>query len=137
MTYKGALSQIARLTPNRAPGAQATQSQGRASCGRLDIARRRDASDPIQQRLHDTSGGIERVYGGQEASTPQEMQLVQAWRPAPDGSWTLGQGSAGRAARKWLGRARHFGIAEGGKRGRLAHLLVGLITGLSLEKRGQ
>jgi len=51
-----------------------------------------DASDPIQQRLHDTSGGIERVYGGQEASTPQEMQLVQAWRPAPDGSWTLGQG---------------------------------------------
>lgn len=47
--------------------------------------------DPVAQALH-RGGAAEHVFGGVESTRPHELQLVQAWRPSPDGTWTLGQG---------------------------------------------
>jgi len=50
-----------------------------------------DHSNVAQQMMH-SGGGHQHVYGGQMSSRPHEQQLVQAWRPSPDGTWQLGNG---------------------------------------------
>lgn len=51
-----------------------------------------DHNNLAQQMLHQKGGAEQRVYGGIENTAPRELQLVDAWRPAADGTWQLGKG---------------------------------------------
>jgi len=51
-----------------------------------------DTNDPVTRAMHSASNAAEHVFGGRMAAGPHELQLVQAWRPSPDGTWQLGQG---------------------------------------------
>lgn len=59
---------------------------------RQEFQRQADPNSNFQRALAERHGGEEVVYGGQLSSMPQELDLVQAWRPDSRGDWQLGIG---------------------------------------------